>query len=105
MTTFNKQPNDVLDYDVVMDDWFASVPGDNINIVEHSVTSETEQQPTLVLGPLPHQPIVIMGADPTRFKAWIGGGTDFTDYKVTFLVKTEQDREKEIEIRIKVRDR
>ena len=105
MTTFTKQPNDVLDYDVVMDEWFASIPQDDIESVVITVTSATEETPALVIGPAPHPDLVLMGANPTRFKLWIGGGTDFTDYKVTLLIKTEQDREKETEIKIKVRDR
>lgn len=104
MTTFTKQPNEVLDYDVDMKAWFASIPGDDIQDVEIKVTSPTEAEPTLVVGPAPHPPYVLMGAEPVRFKIWLGGGTDFTDYVVTCLIRTEQDRLKEVEFKVKVRD-
>jgi hypothetical protein len=46
-----------------------------------------------------------MGSEPTRFKVWIGGGTDRVDYIVTCVVLTEQDRTKEVEFKIKVRNK
>lgn len=105
MTTFTKQPNDVLDYDVDMKKWFASVPGDDIQSVTITVSSPTEDVATLEVGPAPHPAYVLMGAQPVAFKIWLGGGTDFTDYVVTCVVSTEQDRQKELEFKIKVRDR
>lgn len=105
MSTFNKQPGDVLDYDVDMSRWFAEIPGDDIQSVEVSVSSFTEATPALVVGPAPHSAVVLIGVQPTRFKVWVGGGTNFTDYKVTCLVRTEQDRAKEVEFLIKVRDK
>lgn len=104
MTTFNKQPNDVLDYDVDMAAWFADIPGDDIQSVTVSISSLTEATPTLVAGPTPHPPSVLLGAEPVRFKVWLGGGTNFNDYAVTCLVRTEQDRTKEVEFKVKVRD-
>lgn len=103
-TTFTKQPRDVLDYDVDMDAWFRSIPGDDIERVEVFITSDAEVQPTLVAGPGIHPEYVLLGANPTRFKLWLGGGTEYVDYVVTCLVFTEQDRCKEVEFRLKVRD-
>lgn len=105
MSAFTKQPGDVLDYDVDMSGWFRDLPGDDIQSVSVTVTSFTEAAPTLRVGPAPHPAVVLIGTEPTRFKLWIGGGTNFTDYKVTCLVMTEQDRAKEIELTIKVRDK
>lgn len=105
MSTFNKQPGDVLDYDVDMSGWFADLPGDDIQSVDVTVTSFTEPVPTLQIGPLLHPGVVLLGGQPVRFKVWVGGGTNFTDYKVTCLVRTEQDRAKEVEFLIKVRDK
>lgn len=105
MSTFTKQPGDVLDYDVDMADWFADLPGDDIQSVAVSITSATEATPQLVAGPPPHQRVVLIGAQPTSFKVWLGGGTAFNDYKVNCLVSTEQDRRKEVEFTIKVRDK
>lgn len=45
-----------------------------------------------------------MGAEPVRFKVWLGGGTEFVDYVVTCVVITEQDRQKEVEFKVKVRN-
>lgn len=105
MDVFTQQPNEVLDYDVDMAAWFESVPGDDIESVRITITSPSEEEPTLVAGPGVHPEHVIMGSDPTRFKVWIGGGTDRVDYIVTCVVLTEQDRTKEVEFKIKVRDK
>lgn len=105
MYTYQQQTKDVLDYDVIMDDWFAEIPGDDIQSVTITVTSVTGLDLALVVGPVPHPEYVLMGATPTRFKVWIGGGTEFEDYIVTCLVKTEQDRTFEVEFKIKVRNK
>lgn len=105
MKSFIKQPSEVLDYDVDMTEWFESIPGDDIESVTITVTSITEDVPTLVIGPTPHNPYYIIGANPTVFKVWVGGGTEFEDYVVTCVVTTEQDRKKEVEFKIKVRDK
>lgn len=105
MSTFTKQPGDVFDYDIDMSKWFTDIPGDDIQSVTVSVSSDTEAPPSLVAGPSPHPQVVLIGAEPVRFKVWIGGGTNFNDYKVSCLVATEQDRVKEVEFIIKVRDK
>jgi len=104
MDTFTKQPKDVLDYDVDMAAWFAQVPGDDVDSVVVTVRSLMEDEPTLIVGPPPHNPVYLLGASPVRFKVWLGGGTDQVDYIVSCLVTTEQDRVKEQEFKIKVRD-
>lgn len=105
MRSFIKQPSEVLDYDVDMSDWFSPIPGDDIDSVVITVTSLMEDVPTLVVGPLPHTPYTLIGANPTVFKLWLGGGTEYVDYIVTCVVTTEQDRKKEVEFKIKVRDK
>ena len=104
MYTFQKQPNEVLDYDVNMSAWFSGIPGDDIQSVAITVTSVAEETPTLVLGPGVHPEYLLMGAEPVSFKIWIGGGTEFVDYVVTCVVTTEQDRQKEVEFKVKVRN-
>lgn len=104
MQTFQKQPNDVLDYDVDLSTWFADIPSDDINAVAITVRSDAEAVPTLVVGALPHPGYTLMGTPAWRIKLWLSGGTSYTDYVVTCLVKTEQDRTKEVEFKIKVRD-
>lgn len=103
MKVFEKQPRDVLDFDVDMTDWFAGL-GDDIERVDVSVRSALEDVPTLVVGPEPHPAVVLLGDQPTRFKVWLGGGTDRTDYIVSCLVYTEADRRKEVEFKVRVRD-
>lgn len=105
METFLKQPRDVLDYDVDMTAWFTGSPGDDIQSVEITITSAIEEIPTLVTGPVPHPAYTLMGTEPVSFKIWLGGGTEFVDYIVTCVVTTEQDRQKEIEFKVKVRNK
>lgn len=105
MITFTKQPQDVLDYDVDMSAWFAEIPGDDIQSVVITVSSVVEDVPTLVLGPAPHPEYSLIGVEPVRFKLWLGGGTEFVDYVVTCLISTEQDRKKEAEFKVKVRNK
>jgi hypothetical protein len=102
--TFNKQPGDVLDYDVDMSDWFAAIPGDDIQSVEVTVRTDLETVPALVVGAAPHPAVVLIGAQPVRFKLWLAGGNNYVDYVVCCLVRTEQDRVKEVEFIVKVRD-
>lgn len=105
MTVFTKQPRDVLDYDVDMSDWFAGIPGDDIQSVEVIITSDSESVPTLVAGPIAHPAYILIGTEPVRFKLWLGGGTEYMDYVVTCVVSTEQDRRKEVEFKVKVRNK
>lgn len=105
MSVFKKQPGDVLDYDVDMTGFFAELPGDDIQSVAVTITSASEPTPTLVAGPLPHAAVQLLGDAPVRFKVWLGGGTNYVDYQVNCLVSTEQDRSKEVEFTIKVRDK
>lgn len=107
MYTFQKQPSEVLDYDVDLSSWFANIEGDDIQsvtITVSAVDSVAEPVPALILGPGSHPEYVLMGAVPTRFKVWIGGGTNYADYVITCLVTTEQDRQKEVEFKVKVRN-
>ena len=104
MYQFQKQPNEVLDYDIDMSAWFESIPGDDIQSVDITVTGLGEDVPTLVVGPGTLPEYLLMGAEPVRFKVGLGGGTDFFDYVVTCVVTTEQDRKKEIEFKVKVRN-
>lgn len=105
MDIFTKQPLDVRDYDVDMVPWFSSFPNDDIESVSFVVNSLAEASPALVIGPGVHPEYVLLGNNPQRFKVWLGGGTHMTDYIVSCVVHTEQDRVKEIEFKIKVRDR
>lgn len=105
MDTFVKQPRDVLDYDVDMTSWFSSIPGDDIQSVAITITGLSEEVPTLQFGQAPHPEYTLIGATPVRFKLWLSGGTDYEDYVVTCVVTTEQDRTKEVEFKVKVRNK
>lgn len=105
MSVFKKQPGDVLDYDVDMSGFFAELPGDDIQSVQVVITSADEAAPALRAGPTPHPAVQLLGDQPVRFKVWLGGGTNYIDYQVNCLVMTEQDRTKEVEFTIKVRDK
>ena len=104
MKVFTKRPRDVLDYDVDMSEWFATIPGDDIESVEVIITSY-EDEPSLVIGSAVHTGVMLMGSEPVSFKVWLSGGTETVDYIVNCIIKTEQDRTKEIEFKIKVRDK
>lgn len=104
MKAFTKQPGDVLDYDVDMADWFAGIPGDNLQSVAVTVTTDMESVPAMTVGPAPHPEVVLMGANPVSFKVWLGGGNDYIDYIVNCRALTTQDRVKEVEFRVKVRE-
>ncbi len=105
MKAFQKQPRDVLDYDVDMSTWFSAIPGDEIQSVSISITCDSEDIPTLMVGsPVHTDQATLMGATPLSFKLWLSGGTNYLDYVVTCLVSTEEDRQKEVEFKIKVRD-
>lgn len=104
MASQKKQPNDVLDYDVDLTAWFRDYKDDGIASITYSVISQTENTPSLEVGPAPHDPTFIIGSPATRFKVWLGGGTNNTDYSVILLVTTAYFRKKEVELKIKVRD-
>lgn len=103
MDVFLKQPGDVLDYDVDMTEWFTGL-SDDIQRVEVSIRSAMEEVPALIAGPVPHPAVQLIGNEPVRFKIWLGGGTHLVTYIVTCKVFTEQDRQKEVEFKIKVKD-
>ena len=105
MDTFIKQPREVLDYDVNLTEWFSDMPIDDIDSVTVTISSFNEEVPTLIAGALPHPVYELLGDTPVQFKIWLSGGTDFVDYIVTCLIVTEQDRQKEVEFKIKVRDK
>ena len=104
MDFFEKQPREVLDYDVDAREWFKSIPDDDIQSVNITVTSESENPPALELGPTVHPEHVLIGAEPKEFKIWLGGGTDGEQYLVTCVISTEQDRQFEHEFLVIVRD-
>ncbi len=84
-----KQPSEVLDYDIDCTDWLTE--GDNIQTV-----SATPDDSALVVD-------AIVNNDPF-IKLWISGGTDGESYKVTVGITTQDGRHKETEFIMQVRD-
>lgn len=86
---FDKQPNDIQDYDISYVDWLNKL-GDTG--ASHTVTADpgiTVNSHTLNSG------IV---------KVWLSGGTNGVNYKITAKLTTTLGRTKEAEIIIKVKE-
>ena len=101
MITFQKQPNEVLDYDFNFDEWFTEYEDDEIETVEVTILSGDDQ---LVLGPAGRAPTVLIGNPVRQVKIWVGGGTDGQRYKLRMMIHTEEGREKEVDIYFKIRE-
>jgi hypothetical protein len=94
VSTFPKQPNETLDYDVDLTDWL-SARGDTIST--YVITAD----PGLTLV----QSAVIAGDDGSiKVKAYFSGGTDGVTYHVTVKVTTSNSRVKEVDYRIRVKE-
>lgn len=104
MDKFKKQPVDVLDYDVNFSDWFKTLEDDEIQSATVQIESDAEPVPTLLAGPDGRPSHQLLEARPLKLKVWLGGGTDGVDYKITVTITTAQDRVKQAEFVIKVRD-
>jgi hypothetical protein len=89
IANFEKQPSDVLDYDIDCSSWLTQ--GDNVQSVAASPDD----------GSLSIDSVV--NNDP-RVKLWISGGVDGKTYKVTVGITTVDGRHKEVEFLILVRD-
>jgi len=103
MQTFEKQPSEVLDYDIDMSEWFEDIGSDDIESVTVTVDG-TGIAPSLVLGPDAFPIFDILGSSSTSFKVWVGGGVDGQSYKITAKVVTAAGREKETDFKIKVKE-
>jgi len=101
MERFEKQPSDVLDYDIDLRRWFKTLPSDELVSAEVEVV---EGDGELAAGPTPHAPVVIFGDDRQMAKVWLGGGTDGVTYKLRVVLTTLQDRVKEIDFKLRVRE-
>lgn len=85
MKTFQKQPNDHLDYDLLFDDWLAA---------DDEVVSVDVEAPEGI-------EVTQVGIEPDRVKLWIKGGTTGESYKFSPLVYTKS-RIKEVDFLIVV---
>lgn len=91
LSTFEKQPADVLDYDVDYTEWLPN--GDAVESVAHTVTpSDLEIQGA----------IIVNGG--TRVKLWVAGGENAKTYKVELTVTTTLGRVKQDEVRFRCKE-
>lgn len=99
---FEKQPREVVDYDIDMREWFAvNRDGDAIRRVEQVIIDPPGE---LVLGSPSTPETVLMGEPPMKAKIWLSGGVDGGEYKVTVLIKTQIGRVEEIDFTVRVED-
>lgn len=83
MKTWQKQPKDHLDYDLLLEEWLT---------VDDEVVSVDTQVPDGI-------ELTQTGIEPDCVKLWIKGGTSGQSYKFSVLVYT-QSRIKEIDFMI-----
>lgn len=98
-----KQPRDVVDYDISFREYFEKYPDDEISAIELSQRSLTDNS-QLVFGPGSRPVFELPGTKPQNVKVWIGGGDSPQDYVVSLLMTSTNGRVKEFDFRIKVRD-
>lgn len=90
LATITQQPRDVRDYDIDFSEWFPQ--GDTITSVQLSLD---------VAGLTVNYAI---SAELSRVKVWIQDGANGTTYKVTVLAGTAGGREKEVELKVRIKD-
>lgn len=91
LETFEKQPVDVLDYDIDYSNWLPDV--DVVDAVSTNVS------PTgLVVN------TALITNDGTRVKLWVSGGVDGVTYKVEVTATTSEGRVKQDEIRFRCKE-
>lgn len=89
LATVEKQPADVLDYDVAYDQWLTE--DDTVQ----SATAEVD---------LPGLTVDLTYINPTFVKVWLSGGADGVTYKVTVTSVTQGGRTKQDEFKVKVKE-
>ena len=86
---FNKQPIEVVDYDIDYSEWLT--PGDNV------------QSAVVAVAPAGLTVESVFVNDP-RVKIWVSGGTDSIRYKLTVTTTTADGRVKQDEFSVRVKD-
>lgn len=100
---FEKQPREIVDYDIDMRDWFqAAGPEDFIRRIE-SLTIEPDGE-LVHGGPGVPFTVLIGGDQPQQAKVWLSGGVDGREYKVTALISTNIGRQEEIDFLVRIED-
>ena len=96
-----KQPADVIDYDIHMEEWFRSMGNDQLDeVVFAGVFPDGE----LTLGTDEYPAVSLIGEVPKIAKVWVRGGVSGREYKITVRLKTRIGRVEEIDFIIIVED-
>ena len=86
---FNKQPVEIIDYDIDYSEWLTA--GDNVQAASVEVVPVGLMvESTFINAP--------------RVKIWVSGGTTGTAYKLTVTATTADGRVKQDEFKVKVKD-
>lgn len=91
LETFEKQPADVLDYDIDYTEWLPT--NDTLDTVEYVVSPTGLNVETAL--------IINSG---TRVKLWVGGGVSGTTHKVEVTVTTVLGRVKQDEVKFRCKE-
>jgi hypothetical protein len=102
METKAKQPREIVDYDINMEEYFEELDGDEVASVVLEVDNTTD--PALELGPGDKGEYELVGDPRETVKIWTGGGKDGESYIVTAIITTVVGRREEIEFKIKVKE-
>ena len=94
--TFNKQPSEVLDFDIDFSQWLPA--GDTIDTATAEVTLGGA---ALLLTGTSGDTMII---DDTVVKQWVYAGTTGVTYQVQITATTVQGRVKEAEFRLRVKE-
>lgn len=92
IATFEKQPADILDYDIDYAQWLPD--NDTVDSVSVSVTP---------VGELVVDAALVIN-DGTRVKLWVQGGVTGKTYKVEVTATTTLSRVKQDEVRFRVKE-
>lgn len=96
LATYEKQPVEYKDYDIDYSQWLT--PADDVvSSAVATVTSETEEAPTLVVDLIQNTVYVV--------KLWVSGGTVGVKYKITVLMTSDGGRIDESELIFNIKDR
>jgi hypothetical protein len=96
LTTFTKQPNEYLDYDIDYTEWLKPVE-DTIDDVQITIECLTDPDDTSL-------ECVSYEYTTSVLKLWIHGGTVDYRYKVTVLLTSVVGRKDESELIFKIKD-
>lgn len=105
MKTFEKQPADVLAYDIDFTEWFEQIPRDEIQTLACVVDEATDGDATNLAVDSVVKVSSTQGGPAKIAKVWVSGGLNAVTYKLTLTMVSEGGRTKEIDFKMKVRDK